>query len=191
MYFTFEKPALLSDNSLLISLVELLLMLLRDDNVFVRQAASEMTTTLINKPNLDPEFAQGKPFFADTEDESRKPLSVWISVIPLVAEDNLLDWMQLRLSNSKTSDVWNAWSDLIKLIRESAADEEPEEMKRADMEPEIFETNVFNIFGETLYIIYKCFLRLMQSIDDSHLSAEEKAAVKAKVEDEYPEVISF
>lgn len=115
----------------------------------------------------------------------------WISVIPLVAEDNILDWVQLRLSYSEKTDVWNDWSDLIKLIRESAADEEPEEMKRADMEPEIFETIVINIFGETLYITYKCFLRLMQCIDDSRLSAEEKAALKAKVEGEYPELLSF
>lgn len=115
----------------------------------------------------------------------------WISVIPLVAEDNLLDWVQLRLSYSEKTDAWSDWSDLIKLIRESAADEEPEEMKRADMEPEIFETIVINIFGETLYITYKCFLRLLQCIDDSSLSAMEKAALKAKVENEYPELLSF
>lgn len=112
-------------------------------------------------------------------------------MIPLVAEDHLLDWLQHWIANSNKSSPWNDWLDLIKMIRESAADDEPEEMKRAEIEPEIFESNEINIFGETLYITYKCYLRLMQCIDVGILDAEEKSSLKSKLNTEYPELCEF
>lgn len=104
----------------------------------------------------------------------------------MAAEDQLLDWLQNILK-----DNWNDWLNLIKLIRESAIDEEPEQMKRTEIEPEIFESNDINIFGETLYITYKCYLKLMQSIDSSNCNVEEKTVLKNIINLEYPELCDF
>lgn len=54
---------------------------------------------------------------------------------------------------------------------------------------EIFEANEINMFGETVYIMYKCYQQMVQSIDE--MGSEEIMALKERICSEFPVLRDF
>lgn len=55
----------------------------------------------------------------------------------------------------------------------------------------IFQANEINMFGETVYISYKCYQNLMESIDASGMSTAEIVALKEQMRSELPMLHDF
>lgn len=54
---------------------------------------------------------------------------------------------------------------------------------------DIFEANEINMFGETVYIMYKCYQQMVQSIDE--MASEEIMALKERICSEFPVLRDF
>lgn len=96
---------------------------------------------------------------------------------------------------------WQQWLDLIKMIQMTANPDEcgtedgdmdlNEQTNAGDDSVDIFEANEINMFGETVYISYKCYQHMIQSINASGKSAEEIAALKEQIYAELPAFRDF
>lgn len=114
-------------------------------------------------------------------------------VIPLVAEDYLLRWLNTVFTHSECSNI-ECWIDLIRLIHESAALDNDSDSESDDDEAndvDLFEANEINIFGETLYVSFKCYLQLIESIGQSSMSESEKSLLRKQIDDEFPNLKNF
>lgn len=193
------------DANLVIDFTELLLVLLRDDSNSVRNNASDIVLSLIhtNQPDSDKinKGLRAKRFTFCWN-------SVWflfdfgfdfVAVIPLVAEDYLLNWVSsVFIQLDGHNDYWRHWLELIKMIQMTASHansdgngDSDENNANADADLDIFEANDINMFGETVYITCKCYTHLMQSIDACGKSVEEKYTLRQQIHREFPMLPDF
>lgn len=125
-------------------------------------------------------------------------------MIPLVAEDYLLEWVSNVFTNACAEKSWKLWMDLIKLIQTTESGQTADECdmndgddddldENADDNIDIFDANNINLFGETVYITYKCYEYLKQCIDDSSAGNYDKeiVALKERLHIELPFLSSF
>lgn len=191
-----------NDFQLLIDFSELLLVLLRDDCVFVRNAASDIVVSLTQN---DRSASEGTKKGTSASHMYWQKLSFYLNshfaVIPLVAEDYLLRWLSGIFTKFNGQSSWQQWLELIKMIQmNNAGSEESDEndgeidlneATNGDDSVDIFEANEINMFGETVYISYKCYQHLMQSINASGKDADEIAALKKHIYSELPALRDF
>lgn len=163
------------DCTILINFTELLLTLLQDDNILVRNSASEIVVKFTNVKN-----------------------ELIKKVIPLVAQDYLLDWIDDVFQSVCSKNCWSLWLDLIKMIqstiRESVKhlDDGKDDVNCAEIDVDIFEANEVNMFGETNYVIYKCYNFLMLQIETSDdISLDEKITIRKQIHAEFPTLHHF
>lgn len=187
-----------TDVNLLIDFAELLMVLLRDDCVLVRDAASDivLAMTHTNQPSFD--VAQkGLLLKSVVEKAGSETKSLLVIVIPLVAEDHLLNWLSGVFTQLNGPNSWQHWLELIKLIQTNASNSDDCEVINGDDDLNendvntvdnigIFEANDINMFGETVYISCKCYQHLMQSIDASGKEPKEIAMLKDQIYLELP-----
>lgn len=124
----------------------------------------------------------------------------FVAVIPLVAEDNLLTWLSGVFTRLYGQNSWQHWFELIRMIACNTIEDECEvddgnddlnenDVNAAGDNVEIFEANEINMFGETVYIMYKCYQQMVQSIDE--MGSEEIMALKERICSEFPVLRDF
>lgn len=122
-------------------------------------------------------------------------ICIFVSVIPMVAEDRLLDWLDETFVKLNPFHSWLLWKELIKVINVSADVDEDDHChnnKNDQVDFDIFEANVANMFGETIYVKHKCYVRLMRRIDEvGDQSEEEKLNIKTIINKEFPDLCNF
>lgn len=119
------------------------------------------------------------------------------AVIPLVAEDRLLDWLDEMFVKLNPFNSWLLWKELIKAVEASddhqTIDKSDQEAQNdGEVDFDIFEANNANMFGETTYVRHNCYTRLMRRVDEiSDKSEEEKANIKKIINDEFSDLHNF
>lgn len=120
----------------------------------------------------------------------------FIAVIPLVAEDYLLTWLSGVFKKLNGQNSWQHWFELIRMIADECQLEDDgnddlneNDVNAADDNVDIFEANEINMFGETAYIMYKCYQHMVQSIDE--LGSEKMTALKEQICSEFPVLRDF
>lgn len=125
---------------------------------------------------------------------------LYVAVIPLVAEDYLLTWLSSVFTKLNGKNSWQHWFELIRLIACNTLADECEVddgddglnenyVNAADDNVDIFEANEINMFGETAYIMYKCYQQMLQSIHE--LGSEKMTALKEQICCEFPVLRDF
>lgn len=192
-----------ADANLLIDFAELLMVLLRDDCVFVRNEASDIVLSMMhtNRPGSDV-VQKGLLDKSAVRIIGSKTKSLLVVVIPLVAEDHLLNWLSVVFTELDGPNSWQHWLELIKLIQTTASNSDDCEVVNGDDDLNendvnavdnigIFEANEINMFGETVYISCKCYQHLMRSIDASGKEPKEIAMLKDQIYLELPMMRDF
>lgn len=213
------------DVTLVMEFAELLLVLLRDDCVLVRNEAADIVLSLTNPNRADndvvqkgtherpPEIRSSFYFFfferprllalqisevrhrLSSHKIKNKTFHAFVAVIPLVAEDRLLEWLSGVFANSKGSNTWQLWLDLIMRTNSDECDADDidlnENEANAENSNDIFEANEINMFGETVYISFKCYQQLMRSIEASGKSAEEIVSLQEQIYTKLPMLRDF
>ncbi|XP_055295122.1 thyroid adenoma-associated protein homolog [Sitodiplosis mosellana] len=144
----------------IIDVAELLLSLLRDDDLYVRNRTSEIVMDLIHH-------------------ESKESFD---KVIPLAAEDHLLQWLDSKFVQIARNDVWSKWLDLLRLVfaplgkkQEDSANDDNNEDNLIDVE--IFDDSEPNTFDEAIYSSHKCYTYMVKHINSVQMNPDQKLAI--------------
>lgn len=105
-----------------------------------------------------------------------------ILVIPLAAEDHLLQWLDSKLVEVAKEEAWLKWLNLLRLMHSPSTENEDENVAvNGSSEPlvdvDIFDDTVPNTFGETIYTSYKCYKFLLKHINATTLDSAKKEAI--------------
>lgn len=188
---------------LLINFSELVLILLRDDCVAVRNRISDFVFELVNQCN--PEATRrGEYTICSIRSYENgaffKILLCFISfaAIPIVAEDTYLQWLDQLFVVISPSNSWSLWRELLRnfdLSQEldstdnSSCDANGISLAAID---DIFDANEANIFGETLYACFKCYGYLLGRIETAtNITEEDRSAMRASAAKEFPMLADF
>lgn len=176
-----------SDSELLIEFADLLLTLLRDDDVYVRNRTSEIVMDLMHGRNQR-SIGTGT-IFDHWGKFIFKIVSyvffVNIPVIPLAAEDHLLQWLDSKFI--EMSNAWSKWLDLLRSVyaplKENEAantelNESTEDSHLVDVD--IFDDTEPNTFDETAYTSYKCYEFLIKHINAATFDTIQKDKILAE-----------
>lgn len=110
-------------------------------------------------------------------------------VIPLAAEDYLLQWLDTKFVQIAEKDVWSNWLNLLRLVfapvvrnqdENTAATSDNNEDNLVDVE--IFDDSDANTFDETIYTSYKCYTFLVKHINDAQLNVNQKQRILSEFE---------
>lgn len=90
-------------------------------------------------------------------------------MIPLAAEDHLLEWLDMRFVGVAEEEAWSRWLHLLRLIYDPATEKGDGNIgaggDTADknlIDVDIFDDTEPNTFEETVYTSYKCFNFLLK-----------------------------
>lgn len=101
------------------------------------------------------------------------------SVIPLAAEDHLLQWLDSIFTHISKAGAWSNWLDLLRLVYSpltvGKVESNQDESNLVDVD--IFDDSEPNTFDETIYTSYKCYTFLMKQIEKSTLTDAEKEQI--------------
>lgn len=112
-------------------------------------------------------------------------------MIPLAAEDYLLDWFDEKIKSSGTFRIW--W-DLLKMMNDDEEDgQSVEQSERNDdgdnlIDVEIFEADEQNTFDEAIYTQYKCYKKLVKCVEQSDQNIPK---LLNEIKDEFPALHQF
>lgn len=106
-----------------------------------------------------------------------------ISVIPLAAEHNFLEWLDTRFSKMTKNEAWSAWLQLLRLVYNPCAQDTEQIVNSNDetnnlIDVEIFDDTEPNIFDETIYTAYNCFNYVVKNMKNcASLDADSKEKI--------------
>lgn len=107
----------------------------------------------------------------------------------------MLEWLSGVFTNSKGPSTWQLWLDLIMRSNSDECEADDIDLNENEASTEcsndIFEPNEINMFGETMYISYKCYQHMMQSIAASGKSAGEIASLQEHICSKLPMLRDF
>lgn len=112
---------------------------------------------------------------------------MFISVIPLAAEDNMLAWLDRRFIQINKNEAWSAWLQLLRLVYNPGTQEvkqnaDPNNSADSLIDVEIFDDTEPNIFDEPIYTASKCFRFMLKNMKNC---TSLEATTKEKVIAEY------
>lgn len=134
--------------------------------------------------------------YAVSQQNSRIRIFYSFSAIPIVAEDTYLQWLDQLFTTIDSQKSWTLWRELLRkfdLSHLSNGDEghiaNGETVGALD---DIFDANEANIFGETLFVCFKCYEYLLKRIDTATETSDmDKATLKANVAREFAMLADF
>lgn len=106
-----------------------------------------------------------------------------ISVIPLAAEHDFLEWLDERFSKMAKSESWSAWVHLLRLVYNSCPQEAEQNLDSNTasnnlIDVEIFDDTEPNIFDETIYTAYNCYNYMVKNMNNcSSLDVDSKEKI--------------
>lgn len=117
-----------------------------------------------------------------------------------MAEETYLEWLDRTFAIIEPQNTWILWRDLLRsfeLVKpnetngvENGANEHPDNVLNGL--DDIFDASEANVFGETLFICFKCYNYLLRRIDVVEgQSVEEKLALKRTIDKEFPMLCHF
>lgn len=107
-----------------------------------------------------------------------------ILVIPLAAEDHLLQWLDTKFIDLAKENASQKWMDLLRLIyaplKENAAKNIDSNEDSQLIDVDIFDDTEPNTFDETAYTCHKCYVFLIKHIDATELDSSHKDTILAE-----------
>lgn len=119
-----------------------------------------------------------------------------ILVIPLAAEDFLLDWLNEEFkSQSSKCETWISWHKLLQRIYSDNDDDVLNSVEQNGQDSDdnnlldvvIFEADEHNTFDEAIYTHYKCYKKLLSNLKESGSQEEKGDYIQA----EFPSLKPF
>lgn len=112
---------------------------------------------------------------------------VFCLVIPLAAEDHLLQWLDTRFSKISSTDAWSNWYDLLHLVYTSSTEKVDEKIETNNDDNHLIDVDIFddtepNTFDESIYTSYKCYTFLVKHIKNSTLTDARKEEIFVEFE---------
>ncbi|XP_037051446.1 thyroid adenoma-associated protein homolog [Bradysia coprophila] len=104
------------------------------------------------------------------------------AVLPSLAEEQFIDWLDQQLELLNTEKPWTVWRQLItkQFDRKSSENE--------DTIDEVFERSESNVFGEVVLVCRKLMGKFHKSLTESGLSAEDVDENIRSIESDWPEL---
>lgn len=171
-----------SDLELLIEFSELLLSLLRDDDVYVRNRTSDIVMDLVHGNQECYEKGNSSKIYKKINDFSIHIL--FTQVIPLAAEDHLLQWLDSKFIEIAKHDAWSKWLDLLRLVHAPLKENDTGNITSngSDEDSHLVDVDIFddtepNTFDETVYTNYKCYKFLIKHIGAATLDVSQKEKI--------------
>lgn len=110
-----------------------------------------------------------------------------IPVIPLAAEDHLLQWLDSKFIEMSESDAWSKWLDLLRLVNAPLKENGPgnTELNGSTEDSHLVDVDIFddtepNTFDETAYTSYKCYGFLIKHINAATFDIIQKDKILAE-----------
>lgn len=146
--------------SSLILFSDIVLLLLRDECLPVRQHTSKFVQNIVHKdyaPEIDP-------------------------ILSSLAEEQFIDWLNTRFRLLNLENPWNAWIRLIEIQLEKIAVEHKNDVD------EVFDKSESNMFGETILVCKKMYRRLEQNLLESDKCMGDIEKVLSSLKVDWPEL---
>lgn len=109
---------------------------------------------------------------------------LFILVIPLAAEDHLLQWLDTKLIKIAKEDAALKWLHLLRMIYAplSETKKEQAEANGSDENTNLIDVDIFddtepNTFDETVYTSHKCYNFMIGHLDNVTLDAKKKEEI--------------
>lgn len=173
-----------TDSDLLIDFAELLLSLLRDDDIHVRSSTSKIVMDLISEGDETRQCDRSKIF--DSKVQIFYPFDsncvfIFNTVIPLAAEDHLLEWLDTCFVEVTNVETYSLWLQLLRLIYYPMTQNSQEsivagggKMDNNLIDVDIFDDTEPNTFDETVFTCYKCLNNMLKHIDRTATDTKEQ-----------------
>lgn len=94
-------------------------------------------------------------------------------VIPLAAEDYLLEWLDSKFVKIDNKSAWSKWLDLLRLVyKPLQSNEDDNANENGNTENSLVDVDIFddsepNMFDETIYTSYKCYNFMIRRMENS------------------------
>lgn len=120
-------------------------------------------------------------------------------MIPLAAEDFLLDWLDEKFKlKSNECETWTSWHKLLQRIYSDDDNDDDDVMNSVRqnghesvdnhlVDVDIFETDAHNTFDEAIYTHYKCYQKLLSNLREGGGQEEKEKHIQA----EFPALKQF